>query len=353
MSIDCGFLFPFRNPAFNRRAWADVYRDDLALAADCEALGFDHVWLTEHHFVDDGYSPSLLPLATAIAGRTRRIRIGTFVLLLPLHDTVRVAEDVATADLVSGGRIDLGLGLGYRVGEFAGMGRSPRERGARFSEQLPLLQRLLNGETVDFEGRFHHLAGTRIMPPPVQQPVPLWVGARGDKALDRAARLGCHLAGVSTEHRARYRDALSRHGRNPDDFNVSQMVLVYVSDTRAQAWADAAQPVHHMLTLYRDWAAEAGDDNNDDQSTRAIPSPEDMMRDQRGDFFGEPAYIGTPAFVRDGLLDLLRRSPCTHLVLMGILPGAPVEGTRRSVELFARDVMPHLKEASVAAAGSG
>lgn len=346
MAIDCGFLFPFRNPDFARRPWVDVYRDDLALAVHTESLGFDHVWLTEHHFVDDGYSPALMPIATAVAARTTRIRIGTFVLLLPLHDTVRVVEDVATADVISGGRIDLGLGLGYRVAEFEGMGISPRERGARFAEQLPLVRSLLDGETVSIDGRFHKFKGAHIMPPAVQRPFPLWVGARGDKALDRAARLGCHLAGVSSEHRLKYRDALARNGRVPDDYHVSQMVLVYVAETKAQAWTEAARPVHHMLKLYRDWAAEAGDDNNDDQSTWAIPTPEEMQRDQAGTFFGEPAFIGTPEFVYEGLRDLLRRSPCTHLVLMGVLPGAPVDGTRRSVELFAREVMPRLKRDS-------
>ncbi len=346
MAIDCGFLFPFRNPDFARRPWTEVYRGDIELAVYSETLGLDHVWLTEHHFVDDGYSPSLMPIATAVASRTSRIRIGTFVLLLPLHDTVRIAEDVATADVIAGGRIDLGLGLGYRVAEFEGMGVSTRERGARFAEQLPLLRRLLDGETVSAEGRFHNLRGARIMPPAVQHPLPLWVGARGDKALDRAARLGCHLAGVSSEHRLRYREALARNGRTADDYHVSQMVLVYVAETRAQAWQEAARPVHHMLTLYRDWAAEAGDDNNDDQASRAIPTPEEMSRVQAGTFFGEPAFIGTPDEVYRGLADLLQRSPCTHLVLMGVLPGAPMDGTRRSVELFAREVMPRLKRDS-------
>jgi hypothetical protein len=102
-------------------------------------------------------------------------------------------------------------------------------------------------------------------------------------------------------------------------------VLVYVAPTKAQAWEEASRPVHHMLSLYRDWAAEAGDDNNDDQSTRSIPTPAEMQRDQNGTFFGEPAFIGT------------------HLVLMGVLPGAPPAGTRRSVELFASEVMPRLK----------
>ena len=344
MSIDCGFLFPFRNPHFQRRSWPDLYRDHLELCTYSETLGLDHVWLTEHHFIDDGYSPSLLPIATAIAAQTKKIRIGTFVLLLPLHQTVRIAEDVATADVISNGRIDFGIGLGYRVGEFKGMGISPRERAARFNEQLPLMRQLLDGETVSFEGKFHHIVGAHIMPPAVQQPLPLWVGARGDKALDRAARLGCNLAGVSAEHRLKYREALKRHNREPDDYKVSQMVLVYVADTKEQAWNDTAESINHTLQLYFDWAVEAGDSNNDDQDSRAIPSPDKLRRDQACDFYGEPAFIGTPEFVYEGLRDMLKRSPCTHLVMMGILPGAPHAGTRRSMELFANEVMPRLKQ---------
>lgn len=344
MSIDCGFLFPFRNPAFGQRPWVDVYRDDLALCVESETLGFDHVWLTEHHFVDDGYSPALIPIATAIAAQTSQIRIGTFVMLLPMHQTVRLAEDIATADLISNGRMDIGVGLGYRVGEFKGFGISPRERGARFNEQLPLMRQLLDGETVTFEGKFHNLTEAHIMPPAVQEPLPLWVGARGDKALDRAARMGCHLAGVSADHRLKYRDALRRHGREPDDYNVSQMVLVYVSDSKEQAWNDTAEPVNHMLQQYFDWAVEAGDQNNDDQDSRDIPTPEQLRTEQACEFYGEPAFIGTADFVYEGLRDMLRRSPCTHLVLMGILPGAPLEGTRRSMQLFAEKVMPRLKQ---------
>ena len=344
MSIDCGFLFPFRNPAFNRRPWAELYQQDLELCVYSEELRLDHVWLTEHHFIDDGYSPSLIPIATAIAARTTKVRIGTFVLLLPLHNTVRLAEDIATADIISNGRLDIGVGLGYRVGEFDGMGISPRERGARFNEQLPLLRQMLDGETVTFEGKFHNLSNVHIMPPAQQEPLPLWVGARGDKALDRAARMGCHLAGVSAEHRLKYREALRKHDRNPDDYDVSQLVLVYVSDTKAQAWDDAADGVSHLLQLYFDWAVEAGDSNNDDQDSRSIPSPEELRRDQACDFYSEPAFIGTADFVYEGLRDLLKRSPCTHIVMMGILPGAPVEGTRRSMELFATEVMPRLKQ---------
>ena len=109
MNLRFGLLWSFRNPAFNRVPWQDLYRTHLDLIADSEALGYDHAWLTEHHFVDDGYSPSLLPIAGAVAARTTRIRIGTFLILMPLHNPVRIAEDSATIDLISNGRFDLGV----------------------------------------------------------------------------------------------------------------------------------------------------------------------------------------------------------------------------------------------------
>ena len=274
MSIDLGFLFPFRNPDFARRPWAELYRDDIALAVHSETLGFDHVWLTEHHFVDDGYSPALMPIATAMSRRRPHVcasaRLSCCCPCTPRCAWPKMSPppmsfpmDASTSASASAiGSANSMAWVSHRA-----------SAAARFNEQLPLMRRLLDGETVSYEGKYHQFSGARIMPPPVQTSLPLWVGARGDRALDRAARMGCHLAGVSAEHRLKYREALSRHGRVPDDYHVSQMVLVYVADNKAQAWQEAARPVHHMLTLYRDWAAEAGDENNDDQASRGIPSP--------------------------------------------------------------------------------
>ena len=132
--FDLGLMFSFRNPAAWRRPFPEVYRDELDLIVHAEALGFNPIWLTEHHFADDGYSPSIIPLAAAVAARTERVRVGFNLLLLPLHNVIRVAEDVATLDVLSGGRIDVSVGQGCARHGFAGYGVKRGERLRRFVE---------------------------------------------------------------------------------------------------------------------------------------------------------------------------------------------------------------------------
>jgi hypothetical protein len=101
--MNVGLMFSFRNPPKWKKPWADVNESQLEQTKLAKDLGYDTVWLTEHHFAEDGYSPSLMTLAGAVAAKTRRVRIGTFLLLLPLHNAVRVAEDAATVDVISRG----------------------------------------------------------------------------------------------------------------------------------------------------------------------------------------------------------------------------------------------------------
>lgn len=132
--MNFGLLESFRNSDRNEFSYSELYRRHVDLAVEAEEMGYDTIWLTEHHFVEDGYSPAMLPLAGAIAARTKKIRIGTFVLLLPLHHPLHVAESAATVDVLSGRRFDLGLGQGYRPQEFDGFNIPRSERASRLRE---------------------------------------------------------------------------------------------------------------------------------------------------------------------------------------------------------------------------
>jgi alkanesulfonate monooxygenase SsuD/methylene tetrahydromethanopterin reductase-like flavin-dependent oxidoreductase (luciferase family) len=146
-NIRFGLWYDFRNPSQWRQSSERLYGEILDQIAWGETHGFDDVWLSEHHFIEDGYLPSILPVAAAIAARTKRIRIASGVLLMPFHNPVRLAEDMAVVDIISGGRFELGVGVGFKHEEFEGFGVPFKERGARTNQSLEIIRRLLSGET--------------------------------------------------------------------------------------------------------------------------------------------------------------------------------------------------------------
>ena len=343
MSLRFGLLWPFRNPEWARVPWEELYRSHLDLIVDSEQMGFDEAWLTEHHFIDDGYSPSLLPIGAAIAARTSRIRIGTFLLLLPLHNPVRVAEDAATLDLISGGRFDLGVGLGYRPGEFDDQGIPASERAGRMQENLTIVRRLLAGEAVTIDGKYNRLNGIRISPPALQRPhPPMWVGGTAPKAIERAARMGMHFLSGGPGSANVYDDALRAAGHDPQGFHIAATVPAYVAPTREQAWEIAVRPLRYMVAKYTEWTSEAKGANNT-ENVATLPSVDEIVRRQSMDFFGEDALVGTPEDVITKIEDYRSRSRLTHLVCGIALPGMPEHQIRSGMELFAREVIPHFR----------
>ena len=162
--IRFGLWYDFRNPAQWRQPADRLYREILDQIAWSENNGFDDVWLSEHHFIEDSYLPSILPAAAAIAARTNRIRIASGVLLMPFHNPIRLAEDIATVDVLSGGRFELGVGIGFKREEFAGFGVSSKERGARTDQSLDIVRRALAGETITFKSDFFDFQNVRVTP---------------------------------------------------------------------------------------------------------------------------------------------------------------------------------------------
>ncbi len=345
MSLKFGILWSFRNPAFARVPWSTLYRSHLDLCVESEALGYDNIWLTEHHFVDDGYSPSLFPIAGALAARTKHIRIGTYLILLPMHNPVRVAEDSATIDLISEGRFDLGVGLGYRPVEFSAQGISPKERGARLTEGIQIIQRLLSDESVTIDGKFSQLRDVQIRPPALQRPhPPIWLGALAPKAIERAARLGFHFqsVGPSALNEA-YDQALLKFGRQPADFQIAQARAVYVAPSREQAWEIAAKPLHYMTEHYVRWFVEASDMPGADEALKALTSVDEMIQKQRFDFLGEQAIVGTPKDAIEMIEEYRTRGRMTHFVCYFPTSGMPPHLIREGMTLFARAVIPHFR----------
>jgi alkanesulfonate monooxygenase SsuD/methylene tetrahydromethanopterin reductase-like flavin-dependent oxidoreductase (luciferase family) len=218
MEVGYGLITCQRHPA-DPRPDVELYADALALAAEAEQAGFDSVWVSEHHFLDDAYMPSLLAMCAAIAARTRSVQIGTGVLLAPLIHPLRLAEDAATVDLISGGRLILGLGLGWRAEELDAFGVASRDR-VRLTEEAVRVCRAAWGDGL--------ADGVAVTPkPPRPGGPPIWLGAMVEPALRRAGRIADGLMATEVtpesfgEQVKWAREAAAQAGRDPDALALS------------------------------------------------------------------------------------------------------------------------------------
>jgi alkanesulfonate monooxygenase SsuD/methylene tetrahydromethanopterin reductase-like flavin-dependent oxidoreductase (luciferase family) len=214
----------------------------IAEAQLAEASGFDSCFFGEHHQDKDGFLPSPLIVATAVAARTRRLRVGTSVILLPLHHPVRVAEDVVTLDLCSKGRVILGVGIGYQAADFRAFSVPMEHRVAIFEESVEILRKCWTGEPFSHRGRHYTLEDVQVRPRPFQQPAPpLWFGASVPAAARRAGLLADAFVGTPSTSLASamrlvdaYKAAALAAGRTP---RVVLMRDAWVAETRAEAEA--------------------------------------------------------------------------------------------------------------------
>lgn len=190
-----GLFCIYENPDHDyRRAHAEQTRQVL----HAEALGFDEIWVAEHHFNPDSVSPSILALLTYLAGITQRVRLGSAAVLLAFRDPIQVAEDVATLDILSGGRFDFGVAKG---GPFPSQnkhfGVSRDDSRERMLEALELIQRLLREDSVDHQGPHYQVEGVRLAPKPLQAPLPTWVATTTESSIAHCAERGYGLMGAS------------------------------------------------------------------------------------------------------------------------------------------------------------
>jgi probable F420-dependent oxidoreductase len=329
--MEVGLFFTFRNPPPWRRDPARLYADTMTQVRLADEAGFDAVWMGEHHFTDDGFAPALMPLAAAVAAATTRVQIGTDVLLLPQHHPVRLAEAAATVDLLSNGRLILGLGLGYRPSEFDAVGLDYHRRGDLMDEALEVLVGCFTRETFSFDGRYYTVREVTLSPRPVQQPMPrIALGGTGARMLERAARFGCSGL-MSTpgpdvlEHHLRL---VREHGGDPEAQRYYGMTMGFVAGTEEAAWDVAHPHAQWELDHYNEWFTSAG-------------MPRIFPNGPRTDF-----VIGTPAQWLERVERQLHGPVpvrCDHLVIELTISGMPHRDAMRGIELFAAEVLPGLR----------
>jgi alkanesulfonate monooxygenase SsuD/methylene tetrahydromethanopterin reductase-like flavin-dependent oxidoreductase (luciferase family) len=330
--MQVGLLYDFRNPAAWRMPNDRLYAQTIEQIAYAEQLGFDSVWISEHHFLDDGYCSSLLTVAAHVAARTSRVRIGTSVLLLPLHDPLRVAEDVNTVDLLSGGRVDLGIGLGYRAEEFAGFGVPRRQRSSRFEESLAILRRALAGEPFTHAGRHRRIEQPiAVTPVGVQRPtVPIWCAGSSIPAAQRAARERLHLTirGGRDVYDA-WAEGLRSQGEDVASYQCVTRRSFMVSDDPERTWAEIGPHVRYQTEAYDAWGA-AG--------LNATTTAEDLDRRAR-----QTWMIGSADEVEAMIRAYQQRLPFTQLIGFAVPPGMEPQRLTPALERFAREVLPRLQ----------
>ena len=211
-----GLFLDLRNPAPWHRPPVQHMRDTIALVEQAEARGLGSVWLSEHHQFSDGYLTQPLAFACALAARTSRLRIGTAIMIAPLHHPAHLAEQAALADLISDGRIEVGLGTGYAPHEFELFGQGLERRYGRTDATAAELKRLLDDGVVT--------------PAPVQNPFPIWLGYQGPQGAARAGRLGVGLLSLDRDNAAIYSDALGDAGHGAASARLGGVIDLILAD---------------------------------------------------------------------------------------------------------------------------
>ena len=320
--------------------WTRTYDDTVRLAVEAERLGFTSVWTTEHHFVDDGYMPSLLVVSAALAQATSRIEIGTGVILAPLHHPLRLAEDAATVQLLSHGRLALGLGLGWSEVEYAGLGADMRRRGAAMEETLSILPQAWSGQPFTHQGSVYQLPTLGVRPTPSTR-IPVLVGGGAEPALRRAARLADGIFSNAPAEQFREQvgwvlDELDKAGRDPATFRFIHYSILLPGASRADALARYRDAVWGLNWKYSDMEASA---------TRPLPaaSPPPFEGDDEKLLSRRTAHAGTPDELVEALLNVRNQVPVpVEFVARSHLPLIEYDAQVELMQRLAEGVAPHV-----------
>jgi len=333
-------LFTGQIPPGSSRTFHEEYRDAVEMVRLVETSGLDSAWVSEHHFSADGYLPSLLVMLAAFAAVTERIELGTGVVLAPFHDPIRLAEDFAVVDQLSGGRVICGLGIGWREEEFREFNIEMRSRVRRLEEIVEILRRSWNDERFDFEGRHYSYSGVAVTPKPARIP-PILIGGFADNAIRRAGRIGDgYLSSRADPARVAESFRMAAQERSASGAQGQPIVGLlqngFITDDPEQAWPAVRDGIGHQLGVYAGWGV--GTDVPGKPLEIMPPREEDIRRTTAFGTADEVVAFLTP------IVTELARYDQAHLVVRLHYPGMSAEPARRAIELYARDVVPRLRE---------
>jgi alkanesulfonate monooxygenase SsuD/methylene tetrahydromethanopterin reductase-like flavin-dependent oxidoreductase (luciferase family) len=321
------------------RSDADLYREALELAEETDRLGFDAYWLSEHHFVDDAYMPSLLTFAAAVAARTERIEVATGVVLAPLHDPLRLAEDAATVDLVSGGRLLLGVGLGWRQEEFEALGIEQRRLGRRLEEIVEALRQSWSDGLVT-AGVPQPVA---VTPKPARPDgPPIWIGGSAEPAVRRAGRIadGYLASRIALDDFAErcgwLREELERSERDPSAFGIGVSIVCFPWPDPEEGWRLVRDHAHYLLWKYADMAGA--------RARTGPPPPAPPLSADDEQRLRAAAIVATPEQVAERIRGYAEAAGDNfQFVARAYFPGLDPQVQREVVRLLAEDVAPLLR----------
>lgn len=331
-------LITCQRPPGEPRSPAEIYRDAIELAVEAERLGFTSVWTSEHHFVDDEYLAAQLPLLAAIAARTSSIRLGTGVILAPLFDPLHLAEDATAVDLISGGRLILGVGIGWRDEEFAGFGIASGERVSRLEGTVAVLRQAWSDGLVTGDRRRFRYNGLNVTPKPARPGgPPIWIGGSAEPAVRRAGRIadGYFASSapppVMAQRMAWVREEAEAAGRDPSAVTAGAHRIVFAWRD-GDAWSRIRDAVHYISWKYDDMTDARGS-----RVPRAAPpldaSTEAALRDR--------VIVGTPEEVAEGIAayrDVL--GAAGEFVCRSYFPGIDPGLQREALRIIGEEVLP-------------